>query len=321
MTAPLTPPDCDLRGLPFMPLDTARLLDSDLFALSTGDEFKAAVALWCKAWQQVPAGSLPNDDRILAHLSGAGARWTKMRAAALRGFVLCDDGRLYHPVIADKAIEAWQHRTAQRDRANKRWRATRGNAAASPAAHATASPDAHATAHATAMQGTGTGTGTGTTVPTVASLPAEPTGGLPAPPVPPGATTAKKPRPRPAKPAADGAKSAPVWQAYASAYVDRYATEPVRNARSNAMLCQLVDRLGDDAAPVAAWYVRRGNRQLYVASKHAVDLLLRDAEGLRTEWATGRTVTETQARQADRTAAIGNTFGRLIDNVRSGTDG
>ena len=81
------------------------------------------------------------------------------------------------------------------------------------------------------------------------------------------------------------------------------------------------DQRPDDAAPVAAWYVRRGNRQLYVASKHAVDLLLRDAEGLRTEWATGRTVTETQARQADRTAAIGNTFGRLIDNVRSGTDG
>ena len=36
---PLTPPECDLRGMPFMPLDIVRLFDSDLYALSTGDEF------------------------------------------------------------------------------------------------------------------------------------------------------------------------------------------------------------------------------------------------------------------------------------------
>jgi hypothetical protein len=30
---PLTPADCDLRGLPFMPMDVVRILDSDLFAL------------------------------------------------------------------------------------------------------------------------------------------------------------------------------------------------------------------------------------------------------------------------------------------------
>lgn len=103
---PLTPADCDLRGLPFIPLDAQRLLDSDLFALSTGDEFKAAVALWCKSWFQVPAASLPNDDRILAHLSGAGAGWKKLREIALRNWILCSDGRLYHPVVAEKALEA-----------------------------------------------------------------------------------------------------------------------------------------------------------------------------------------------------------------------
>lgn len=101
--APMTPPQSDLRGLPFMPLDTCRLLDSDLFALSTGDGFKCAVALWCKAWQQVPAGSLPHNDRVLAHLSGAGGRWPTLRTVALHGWVVCSDGRLYHPVIAQKA--------------------------------------------------------------------------------------------------------------------------------------------------------------------------------------------------------------------------
>ena len=107
---PLIPSDIDLRGLPWMRLDVIRLMDSDLFALSSGDEFKAAVALWCKSWHQTPAGSLPDDDRVLAHLSGAGSRWKKLRAMALRGWVKCSDGRLYHDVIADQVLLAWQER-------------------------------------------------------------------------------------------------------------------------------------------------------------------------------------------------------------------
>ena len=119
MTAPLTPADCDLRDFAFMPLDATRLLDSDLFALSTGDEFKAALALWCKSWLQIPAASLPDDDRVLAHLSGAGAKWRKVKEMALRGFVVCDDGRLYHPVVAEKANDAWAKKQSYRDRSKK----------------------------------------------------------------------------------------------------------------------------------------------------------------------------------------------------------
>lgn len=113
---PLTPADCDLRGMPFMPVDIVRLFDSDLFALSTGDEFKVAFTLWGKAFLQVPAGSVPDDDRILAHLSGAGSRWSKLRDMALRGWIKCSDGRLYHPVVSEKARDAWQGRIAMRAR-------------------------------------------------------------------------------------------------------------------------------------------------------------------------------------------------------------
>lgn len=116
---PLTPPDCDLRDFAFMPLDTIRLLDSDLYALATGEEFRAALTLWCKAWQQVPAASLPNDDRVLAHLSGAGPRWKKIKDMALRGFILCSDGRLYHPVVAEKAVSSWAKRQSYRERSKK----------------------------------------------------------------------------------------------------------------------------------------------------------------------------------------------------------
>lgn len=119
MTEPLTPADCDLRDFAFMPLDATRLLDSDLFALSTGDEFKAALALWCKCWLQVPAASLPDDDRVLAHLSGAGSKWKKVKEMALRGFVKCSDGRLYHPVVAEKANDAYAKKQSYRERSKK----------------------------------------------------------------------------------------------------------------------------------------------------------------------------------------------------------
>ena len=120
LPAPLTPPDCDLRGMPFMPLDVVRLGDSDLFALSTGDEFRAAVVLWCKSWRQVPAASLPTDDRLLARLSSTGPNWPKVKAMALREWVLCSDGRLYHPLVAEKAREAWRNRQMQREQAARR---------------------------------------------------------------------------------------------------------------------------------------------------------------------------------------------------------
>lgn len=107
---PLTPPDCDLRGMPFMPLDTVRLLDSDFFALATAEEFRIGLVLWCKAWQQVPAASLPDDDRILAHLSGMRDRWCDVRDMSLHGWIKCSDGRLYHPVVAEKAMEALPQR-------------------------------------------------------------------------------------------------------------------------------------------------------------------------------------------------------------------
>lgn len=121
MTNPIEPPvraDCDLRDFPFMPLDVVRLRDSDLAASATDAEFRCAVMLWCACWHQVPAGSLPNDERVLALLSGIGrgpaavAAWQEVASGALHGFVLASDGRLYHPTIAAKAQEAWDRKVA-----------------------------------------------------------------------------------------------------------------------------------------------------------------------------------------------------------------
>ncbi|WP_231501739.1 DUF1376 domain-containing protein [Bordetella petrii] len=114
---PLTPADCDLQDFQFMPLDVLRLRDSDLAIHTTGEEFRCAVLLWCAAWHQVPAASLPDDDKSLASLAGYGRavnEWLKHKEGALRGWIKCEDGRLYHPVVAEKAREAWasKHRHA-----------------------------------------------------------------------------------------------------------------------------------------------------------------------------------------------------------------
>lgn len=119
LSEPLVSAEIDLRDFPYMPLDVVRLRDSDLSAISSAEGFRAAVLLWCASWHQRPAASLPNDDRSLALLAGFGRdlkAWKEVREEALRGFVECSDSRLYHPVVAEKAREAWEARLRQRAR-------------------------------------------------------------------------------------------------------------------------------------------------------------------------------------------------------------
>lgn len=115
MTAPdpFIDPEVDLSDFPYMALDVRRLRDSALAAIASGDAFRAAVLLWCASWHQLPAGSLPNDDRQLMRYAGVdAAAWPDVREHALHGFVLCSDNRLYHALICEKAIDAWAKRRA-----------------------------------------------------------------------------------------------------------------------------------------------------------------------------------------------------------------
>lgn len=102
------------------------------------------------------------------------------------------------------------------------------------------------------------------------------------------------------------------WEFYSRAYFEVYGTEPVRNQKTNSLIKRFYERLGDhDAPPVAEFYVHHKNR-LYVSAGHCVDLLLRDAEKLRTEWATNTRITDGSARQADRTQTTANAFAGLL---------
>jgi hypothetical protein len=129
--SPPVPSDADCRQLDGFILNVERLLSSELWALSTGEELKAALALWCRAWKQIPAGSLPDDDRILASFSCSGQRWPKIREMALRGFIKCSDGRLYHTVLCEDVMRGIERQKRYRQKREtdaerlRKWRADR----------------------------------------------------------------------------------------------------------------------------------------------------------------------------------------------------
>lgn len=111
-----------------MPLDIARLFGSEFHAHATDSEWRAGVTLWLKSFHQKPAGSLPDSDIALARLAELGRdlrTWKRLRQRAMRGWVLCSDGRFYHRVVAEKVNEAWAKKHAMRERGKrgneKRW--------------------------------------------------------------------------------------------------------------------------------------------------------------------------------------------------------
>lgn len=91
------------------------------------------------------------------------------------------------------------------------------------------------------------------------------------------------------------------WAAYATAYRTRHGVAPVRNAKVNSNVRQIVQRLGHSEAPlVAAWFLTVNERYV-VQNMHDLGALLTKCEAYRTQWATGRQVTEEAARQTDKT--------------------
>lgn len=100
----------------------SRLFGSSFHARASDSEWRAGVTLWLKSWDQVPPGSLPNDDIELCRLAELARdlkAWKKVRDGAMRGWVLCSDGRLYHPVVAEGVNTAIEAKQKQRLKTSK----------------------------------------------------------------------------------------------------------------------------------------------------------------------------------------------------------
>jgi hypothetical protein len=93
------------------------------------------------------------------------------------------------------------------------------------------------------------------------------------------------------------------WRAYSAAIQERYPLEkPVWNNKMGGIFGNLVKQLGDDAIPVAAFYVRH-NHRTYLEKKHVPEFLILNATTLHREWQAGEAMTATRAQQMERTAS------------------
>lgn len=113
-------------------------------------------------------------------------------------------------------------------------------------------------------------------------------------------------------------KSHRTWINYAIVYEKRYGTWPVWNRTVGGMLTKFIERIGAELAPkVAAFYVTKVNDTFVTKGGHSIKLLLSDAEKYHTQYQTGRTVTNTQAQQIDKTQTNLNAADEALEISRA----
>lgn len=106
------------------------------------------------------------------------------------------------------------------------------------------------------------------------------------------------------------------WEWFDKAYEQRYHTTIPRNAKTNAQVKQLIQRLGKEAPGVARFYVENVSEQRVLMASHTLDFLLLNAEGYRTQWMNGRAMTQGRARQIDSTQTNANAADEAIRMLR-----
>ncbi|RMD64885.1 helix-turn-helix domain-containing protein [Candidatus Parcubacteria bacterium] len=96
--------------------------------------------------------------------------------------------------------------------------------------------------------------------------------------------------------------STAIWNAYATAYRERYGIDPIRNAKVNRQLNDLIKLVGFDNAMLLAANFPRHPEAWYARKGHDVGLMLTDAQKLLTEIKTGNVMTWDRARTQERVA-------------------
>ena len=156
------PPETRAKGWRFE-LDLERIEQSDTWALASPDLRPWLLMLWSVSWKQLPCGSMPNDDEIIAARIGMKlSAFQKVKAVLLRGWWCADDGRLYHPTVTQRVLAMLETKQKEKDR-KAAYRAkvvgnvprdSSGTAAGQP-------PDSRGSDPGRDATSTGTGTSTG----------------------------------------------------------------------------------------------------------------------------------------------------------------
>lgn len=108
---PLVPEGCSMAGNDWFPLHFDRLRKSKWWRRASDLARARNVMLWGEAYKQVPAGSMPDDDDELAEAAGFGMdveSFIAVKDEIMAPWVLCRDGRWYHPTVCEVVLEAWE---------------------------------------------------------------------------------------------------------------------------------------------------------------------------------------------------------------------
>lgn len=107
----------DLTDFQFMPLFIGRLQRSKAWLRCKRQPELAfyMLNLWLRSWHEIPAGTIENDDDVLADAAMCSPdKWDKIKAKVLVGWTTRGDGRLEHPVVAEIAAQSWAEKVEYR---------------------------------------------------------------------------------------------------------------------------------------------------------------------------------------------------------------
>lgn len=117
--APLVGEGVSMSGNDWFPLYFDRLRKSKWWRRATDTARARNIMLWGEAYKQIPAGSMPDDDDELAEAAGFGMdvdAFLAVKAEIMAPWVLCLDGRWYHPTVCEMVLEAWDRASDRRKR-------------------------------------------------------------------------------------------------------------------------------------------------------------------------------------------------------------
>ena len=114
---PPVPEECTMGNNDYFPLYFRRLRKSRWWRGASDLARSRNIDLWGEAYEQQPAGSLPDDDIDLADAAGFGrdvASFQKVKAEILTPWILCSDGRWYHPTVCEVVLDLWEKGSVRR---------------------------------------------------------------------------------------------------------------------------------------------------------------------------------------------------------------
>ena len=117
------PPDTKSRGW-YFPLNVAQIRQSSAWALAARVPglHNVLLRLWMESWEQIPMGSLPDDDEVIAALiEYPHGLFVEHRALIMHGWWKATDGRYYHDVIGKLVLGRLQHTEEEKTR-KAEWR-------------------------------------------------------------------------------------------------------------------------------------------------------------------------------------------------------